>query len=155
MEDQEIVSNSPDLLTWVWERQKLKFGETTPEELYKRLRCEILELQEARRAYYMSGSLENAENIMFEEADIIILANRLYLEFNDEIGWALVDKFFNFETARYVKKKWEIVEQREYVKDENGDWQQKAKMKGKKCSKKTPHSKSIQHKNGLTITRKG
>lgn len=119
----EIVSNTQDLLDDILERQKRKFGPTTKEELYRKLRTEILEYQEATRAFFMTGSREYAEAMKFEEADIIIVANRLWQEFHDEVAWALLSKYYNYESARYVKAKWEIVEKRPYKRTAAGDWQ--------------------------------
>lgn len=128
----ELVSNNQDLLDYVYERQKLKFGETTKEELYRKLRCEIIEYQEATRYNWMISSAQSAEAMMFEQADIIIIANRLYQEFHDEVAWALLEKYYNYETARYVKKKWDIVEQRTYYRDSKGNWQHKEDKNEKK-----------------------
>lgn len=124
-----MVSNAQDLLDYVFERQKIKFGPTTPEELYRKLRVEILEYQEATSRYWMTNDPKAAEDMMFEQADIIIVANRLYQEFHDEVAWAILSKYYNYETARYVKAKWEIVEKRPYKKNKNGDWQHEEERK--------------------------
>lgn len=118
-----MISNTEALLEDIYERQKLKFGKTTKAELYRKLRCEIREYQAAIKAHFYNDSVENARDIMFEIADVIIIANRLYKEFKDEIAWALLQKYYNYETARYVKAKWDIVQKRKYVKDKNGNWQ--------------------------------
>ena len=128
----EVISNNQALLDYVYERQKLKFGNTTKDELYRKLRCEIIEYQEATRRYWNTASADAAEDMMFEQADIIIMANRLYQEFQDEIAWALLSKYYNYETARYVKLKWEIVEHRPYYRDRNGNWQHKVGKNEKK-----------------------
>lgn len=112
-----------NMLDKIYERQKEKFGAQTKEELWRKLRGEIIELQEARRQLFMKDTNENRESVMFEEADIIIMANRLYQEYQDEVAWLIVDRLFNFESAKYVAKKWEIVEKRPYHKDKNGLWQ--------------------------------
>lgn len=118
-----MISNTQELLDNIYERQKLKFGETTKEELYRKLRCEIMELQQANRQYFMTSSFQDSEDIKFEEADIIIIANRLYQEFQDEIAWALLSKYYNYESAKYVKMKWDIVEKRIYKRDKFNNWQ--------------------------------
>jgi hypothetical protein len=118
-----MTSNTEALLDDIYERQKLKFGNATKAELYKKLRCEIREYQAAIKAQFNNNSVENSHDVMFEIADIIIVANRLYKEFKDEIAWALLIKYYNYETARYVKAKWDIVEKRKYVRDQYGNWQ--------------------------------
>lgn len=123
-----MISNSQELLDYIYEQQKIKFGNTTKEELYRKLRCEIIELQEANRNYWLDGEVHNKElsdAIKFEEADIIIVANRLYQEFQDEVAWALLSKYYNYESAQYVKQKWDIVQKRTYIRDRNGNWQHK------------------------------
>lgn len=125
-----MVSNTQELLDYVYERQKIKFPDQTREQTERKLRGEIIELQQATMKYWNTGSRHNADEIMFEKADIIILANRLYQEHQDELAWAILSTYYNYETARYVKAKWDIVEKRRYVKDANGNYQH-VKEKGK------------------------
>ena len=120
-----MVSNTEELLDYIYERQKKKFPDQTREQTERKLRGEIIELQEANRLYWNTGSKEHAEAIKFEEADVIIMANRLYQEYQDELAWAILSRYYNYESAKYVKAKWEIVEQRPYVKDEHGNYQHK------------------------------
>lgn len=125
-----MISNTPDLLDDILECQKKKFGDTTKEELWRKLKGEIIEYQQALRANYIYDSNQTRIDVMLEQADIIILANRLYQEFHDEIAWLILEKMYNFETARYVKIKWGIVEQRPYYRDKNGNWQHKEVKNG-------------------------
>lgn len=125
-----MVSNTQELLDYVYERQKIKFPDQTREQTERKLRGEIIELQQATMKYWNTGSRHNADEIMFEKADIIIMANRLYQEYQDELAWAILSTYYNYETARYVKAKWDIVEKRRYVKDANGNYQH-VKEKGK------------------------
>lgn len=120
-----MVSNTEELLDYIYERQKKKFPDQTREQTERKLRGEIIELQEANRLYWNTGSKEHAEAIKFEEADVIIMANRLYQEYQDELAWAILSRYYNYESAKYVKAKWEIVEERTYVKDEHGNYQHK------------------------------
>lgn len=119
------VSNTQELLDYVYERQKIKFPNQTREQTERKLRGEIIELQEANRRYWMTGSKKHAEAIKFEEADVIIMANRLYQEYKDELAWAILSRYYNYESAKYVKAKWDIVEQRQYIRDANGNYQHK------------------------------
>ena len=125
-----MTSNTTDLLDDILERQKLKFGETTKEELWRKLRGEIIEYQEALRNNFIYDNNQTRLEIMLEQADIIILANRLYQEFDDEVAWLIIDKMYNFETAKYVKMKWDIVEKRQYIRDSKGNWQHKGESNG-------------------------
>lgn len=118
-----MISNTQELLDYIYERQKIKFPNQSREQTTRKLRAEIIELQEANRLYWMTGSKEHAEAIKFEEADVIIMANRLYQDFQDELAWAILSKYYNYESAKYVKMKWDIVEQRTYKKDANGNYQ--------------------------------
>lgn len=122
-----MISNTQNLLDDILERQKKKFGKTTKEELWSKLRGEIIEYQQALRANFMNDCVQTKIDIMFEQADIIILANRLHREFKDELAWLLIQKMYNYETAHYVKMKWDIVEKRQYYRDSNGNWQHKEK----------------------------
>lgn len=123
------VANSQDLLDYIYERQKKKFPDQTREQTERKLRGEILELQEANRLYWMTGSKHHAEAIKFEEADVVIMANRLYQEYQDELAWAILSRYYNYESAKYVKAKWDIVETRPYKKDENGNYQHEEEIK--------------------------
>lgn len=118
-----IVSNNQELLDYIYERQRIKFPHQTRQQTERKLRGEIIELQEANRLYWYTSSKENAEAIKFEEADVIIMANRLYQEYQDELAWAILSRYYNYETAKYVKEKWEMVEKRTYKKDKNGNYQ--------------------------------
>lgn len=120
-----MITNNQNLLDNVYERQKKKFKNQTKEELWAKLIGEIIELQQERRKLFMQQepTSENKEAVLFEEADIIIMANRLYQEYHDEVAWLILDQMYNYETAKYVAKKWEIVEKRNYHKDKNGLWQ--------------------------------
>lgn len=120
-----MISNTSDLLDDILERQKKKFGKTTKEELWSKLRGEIIEYQQALRSNIMNDCLQTKVDIMLEQADIIILANRLHREFKDELAWLLIQKMYNYETAKFVKFKWSIVEKRPYYRDKNGNWQHK------------------------------
>ncbi len=113
--------NSEQLLDHIYQRQLAKFPDQTREQTERKLRAEILELQQARRDYYFGGS--KPENIMFEKADVIIMANRLWKDFNDELAWAIIDSMYDYETAKFVEAKWKIVESRCYVKDKDGTYQ--------------------------------
>ena len=55
---------------------------------------------------------------------------QLRQEYQDEVAWLILSELYNYETARYVKAKWDIVEKRRYVKDANGNYQH-VKLKGK------------------------
>lgn len=118
-----MTSNTTDLLDDIYHRQVKKFGDTSAEELWKNLRGEIIEYQEALRKNFLYDNQQTRLDVMMEQADIIILANRLYQEFQDETAWLILDKMYNYETARFVKMKWEIVENRKYRRDKNGLWQ--------------------------------
>ena len=118
-----MISNTPDLLEDIYHRQVKKFGETTEKILLKRLDEEIYEYQEAMRKNFINDNQYTREDIMLEKADIIILANRGYQEFNNPKCWLILDNMYNFETAKYVVKKWEIVEKRSYKRTSDGDWQ--------------------------------
>lgn len=118
-----MISNTPDLLEDIYYRQVKKFGETTEKILLKRLDEEIYEYQEALRNNFMNDNQQSRLEVMLEQADIIILANRLYQEFNNMLAWLILDKMYNFESAKYVKMKWDIVENRPYSRDKNGFWQ--------------------------------
>lgn len=117
-----MISNTPDLLDDIYQRQVKKFGKTTKEELSAHLRNEIYEYQAEIRKNFMNDCQQTRLELMLEQADIIILANRLYQEFDDPLAWLVLDKMYNFETAKYVKMKWDIVEKRKYHRDENGLW---------------------------------
>lgn len=123
-----MISNTVDLLDDIFNRQVKKFGSTTEKELWQNLTGEIIEYQEALRKNYMTDNKQTGLEVMLEQADIIILANRLYQEFNNPIGWLILDKMYNFETAKYVKMKWDIVENRPYVRDKNGLWQHRKEI---------------------------
>lgn len=112
-----------DLLNEIYIKQKKKFPDVTIEQAWRKLRGEIIELQLARREHFIKSTFENAEKIKYEEADIIIMANKIYQENQDEIAWLILDKFYNYESSKYVVKKWQIVEKRTYHKDENGNYQ--------------------------------
>ena len=118
-----MISNTQEFLDYIYERHKIKFPNQTREQTTRKLRGEIIELQEANRLYWMTGSKEHAEAVKFEEADVIIMANRLYQDFQDELAWAILSRYCNYESAKYVKMKWDIVEQRKYKKDANGNYQ--------------------------------
>lgn len=118
-----MISNTVDLLDDVYNRQVKKFGETTKEELWRKLKAEIEEYKNAVKTNFIYDSQNTRQEIFLEQADIIILANRLYQEFNDAVAWLILEKMYNFETAKYVKMKWEIVEKRKYYRNQNGDWQ--------------------------------
>lgn len=118
-----MISNDTELLDVIYQKQVKKFGETTPEELWRKLRGEIIEYQQALKNQFLYDSPQSRLDVMLEQADIIILANRLYQEFQDELAWLILDKMYNFETARFVSMKWDIVEKRRYRKDKNGNWQ--------------------------------
>lgn len=60
---------------------------------------------------------------MYEKADVIIMANRLYQEYQDEVAWLILSELYNYETAKYVKAKWDIVKKRPYIRDKNGNYQ--------------------------------
>lgn len=122
-----IVSNTQELLDSIYERQKIKFPNQSREQTTRKLRAEIIELQEANRLYWMTGSKEHAEAVKFEEADVIIMANRLYQDFQDELAWAILSRYYNYESAKYMKMKWDIVEQRTYKKDVYGNYQHEKK----------------------------
>lgn len=117
--------NQESLLDYIYERQLEKFPDQTREDTERKLRAEIIELQEARRDYWTAQSKNNAEKVMFETADVIIMANRLYHDFQDELAWCILDSMFNYETAKYVQAKWEIVEKRIYEKKADGTYQHK------------------------------
>ena len=117
------VSNNQELLDYIYERQRIKFPYQTRQQTERKLRGEIIELQEANRLYWYAPSKENAEAIKFEEADVIIMANRLYQDYQDELAWAILSRYYNYESAKYVKEKWEMVEKRTYKKDKNGNYQ--------------------------------
>lgn len=123
MRIEKMISNTPDLLEDIYYRQVKKFGETTEKILLKRLDEEIYEYQEALRNNFMNDNQQSRLEVMLEQADIIILANRLYQEFNNMLAWLILDKMYNFESAKYVKMKWDIVENRPYSRDKNGFWQ--------------------------------
>lgn len=123
MRIEKMISNTPDLLEDIYHRQVKKFGETTEKILLKRLDEEIYEYQEALRNNFMNDNQQSRLEVMLEQADIIILANRLYQEFNNMLAWLILDKMYNFESAKYVKMKWDIVENRPYSRDKNGFWQ--------------------------------
>jgi hypothetical protein len=116
--------NTETLLDYIYERQLAKFPDQTREQTERKLRAEILELQEARRNLFFGGS---REAVMYEKADVIIMANRLWRDFNDEMAWMILDSMYDYETARYVELKWKIVEQRTYIKDEYGNYQHEDK----------------------------
>lgn len=112
-----------NFLDEIYIKQKKKFPDVTIKQAWKKLRGEIIELQQARREHFMHSTYENAEKIKYEEADVIIMANKIYQENQDEIAWLILDKLCNYESFKYVVKKWEIVEQRSYHKDKNGNYQ--------------------------------
>ena len=124
-----IVSNTEELLDYIYERQKIKFPNQTRDQTERKLRGEILELQEANMAFWNTGSKHYAEAIKFEEADVIIMANRLYQEYQDELAWAILSRYYNYESAKYVKAKWDIVEKRKYFRDANGNYQHEEEVK--------------------------
>lgn len=113
--------NQETLLDDIYERQLIKFPDQTPEQTRRKLKAEIFELQEARRAYYYGGG--SLEEVKSEEADVIIMANRLWRDDNDPMAWMILDSMYNYETAKWVKAKWEIVEKRIYKKDSEGTYQ--------------------------------
>ena len=119
--------NQETLLDYIYERQLAKFPDQTKEQTTRKLRAEIIELQNARRDYYYGGG--NPESIMFEKADVIIMANRLYHDFQDELAWMILDSLYNWEVAKYVEAKWQIVEKREYKKLPDGTYQHCEKNK--------------------------
>lgn len=121
--------NQESLLDYIYERQLEKFPDQTREDTERKLRAEIIELQEARRDYYMFPSKQNQERIMFETADVIIMANILYHDFQDELAWMILDSLYNWEVAKYVEAKWQIVEKREYKKLPDGTYQHCEKNK--------------------------
>ena len=109
-----------DLIEKIYEEHLVKFGEQTREETYLRMCEEIKELQEARLKQFQCDSQENRLKVKFEEADVIITAIRLYKEYDDLSAWLILDLLYNYETAKYVQEKWEIVKKRKYVKDSRG-----------------------------------
>ena len=115
--------NQESLLDYIYERQLEKFPDQTREDTERKLRAEIIELQQARRDYWTAQSKKNAEKVMFETADVIIMANRLYHDFQDELAWMILDSMYNWEVAKYVEAKWQIVEKREYKKLPDGTYQ--------------------------------
>lgn len=56
------VSNSQELLDYIYERQKIKFPNQTREQTERKLRGEIIELQEANRLYWNTGLKERRGN---------------------------------------------------------------------------------------------
>lgn len=121
--------NQESLLDYIYERQLEKFPDQTREDTERKLRAEIIELQDARRDYYNAQCPKNAEKVMFKMADVIIMANRLYHDFQDEFAWMILDSMYNFEIAKYVDIKWQIVEKREYKKLPDGTYQHCEKNK--------------------------
>ena len=121
--------NQESLLDYIYERQLEKFPDQTREDTERKLRAEIIELQQARRDYWTAQSKKNAEKVMFETADVIIMANRLYHDFQDELAWMILDSMYNWEVAKYVDAKWQVVEQREYKKLPDGTYQHCEKTK--------------------------
>lgn len=121
--------NQESLLDYIYERQLEKFPDQTREDTERKLRAEIIELQQARREYWTSQSKNNGEKVMFEMADVIIMANRLYHDFQDELAWMILDSMYNWEVAKYVDAKWQVVEQREYKKLPDGTYQHCEKNK--------------------------
>ena len=115
--------NQESLLGYIYNQQLKKFPDQTREDTERKLRAEIIELQQARREYWTAQSKRNAEKVMFEMADVIIMANRLYQDFQDELAWMILDSLYNWEVAKYVDAKWQIVEQREYKKLPDGTYQ--------------------------------
>lgn len=120
-----IISNTQELLDSIYEEQKIKFPDQTREQTERKMRTEIIELQQANLKYWNTGSKKDAEAIMLEKADVIIMANRLYQEYQDEVAWLILSELYNYETAKYVKMKWEIVKLRTYIKDKEGNYQHK------------------------------
>lgn len=118
-----IVSNTQELLDYIYEEQKIKFPNQTKQQTERKMRAEILELQQANLTYWNTGSKQDAEAIMYEKADVIIMANRLYQEYQDEVAWLILSELYNYETAKFVKAKWDIVKNRPYIKDKNGNYQ--------------------------------
>lgn len=116
------MTNYVSMLEEIYQAQKQKFGKMTKDELFKKLYEEINEYQQASLDLFTCDNQANRVNVMLELADIIIVANRLYLEYDDEIAWLIVDKLFNYETAKWVKIKWDMVEKRNYTKDDCGNW---------------------------------
>jgi hypothetical protein len=121
--------NQESLLDYIYERQLEKFPDQTREDTEKKLRGEIIELQQARRDYYNAQCPKNSEKVMFETADVIIMANRLYHDFQDEFAWMILDSMYNWEVAKYVDIKWQIVEKRDYKKLPDGTYQHCEKNK--------------------------
>ena len=113
--------NQETLLDEIYKQQIVKFPDQTPEQTRRKLFAEILELQEARRDYYYGGG--SVEKVKMEEADVIIMANRLWRDDNDPMAWMILDSMYNYETAKWVAMKWKIVMQITYKRDENGTYQ--------------------------------
>ena len=112
-----------DLLDEIYIKQKKKFPDVTVEQAWRKLKGEIIELQQARRDFSKNPTLETAEKIKYEEADVIIMANNIYQENQDEVAWLILDKLYNYKSSKYVAAKWKIVEERSYHKDKYGNYQ--------------------------------
>lgn len=104
--------NTEQLLEDIYNRQVAKFGDCSYKELISKLGCEFLELQEANRKYWMCGehNKELADDIQLEIADIIIIANRMWKEYDCPIAWGILSKYYDYESSKWVKIKWDIVE---------------------------------------------
>lgn len=112
-----------DLLDKIYEKQQKKFPDVNVEDAWRKLRSEAIELQNATRDYCKQLSNKSREKVNFEKADVVIMANKIYHDNQDELAWLILDALYDFELSNYVEKKWEIVEKRSYHKDKNGNYQ--------------------------------
>lgn len=114
-----------EILLKVYRGQLRKFPDQTREDTTKKLRGEIEELIEARERFIKEPVESNLEKIKFERADVAIMATRLWYDYADPMAWVILYAFSDYETLKYVEKKWEIVEARTYEKLADGTYQHK------------------------------
>ncbi len=118
-----ITDKTAEIFLKVYRGQLRKFPDQTRENTTKKLYREIEELMEARERFIKEPIESNLEKIKFERADVAIMAARLWYDYADPMAWVILYAFSDYETLKYVEKKWEIVEARIYEKLEDGTYQ--------------------------------
>lgn len=119
------LDKTAEIFLKVYTGQLRKFPDQTREDTTKKLLGEIEELIEARERFIKEPTESNLEKIKFERADVAIMAVRLWYDYADPLAWVILYAFSDWETLKYVEKKWEIVEARTYEKIEDGTYQHK------------------------------
>lgn len=126
--------NQETLLEYIYEMHCTKFPEKTKEQAEKELRAEVANLQNARKDYYFGGG--SVEDILNAKANCVIIANRLWHDYNDELAWLILDTMYDYDMARCVEERWKEIERTCYVREPDGTYSKKELYYGKYPIKK-------------------